>query len=55
MVVLLSFVQFVGRTDRFILKGGIGMFDIFLRSVFALKNFGFSDWMFIAVCGFSVL
>ena len=49
-----SFVWFVDWTDCFILEGGIGIFDIFLRSVFVPKNFGFSDCVFIAVCGFSV-
>ena len=47
MVVVLSFVWFMDWTDRFIHKGGIGIFDIFLRSVFVPKNFGFSDWVFI--------
>ena len=48
MVVVLSFVWFMDWTDRFIRKGGIGIFDIFfLRSVFVPKNFGFSDWVFI--------
>ena len=41
MVVLLSFEWSVDWTDRFILKGGIGIFYIFLRSVFVLKNLGF--------------
>ena len=27
--------------------GALGFFDIFLRSVFVPKNFGFSDWVFI--------
>ena len=54
MVVVLSFVGFVDSTDFFILEGGIGIFHIFLRSVFVPKNFGFSDCVFIAVCGFSV-
>ena len=54
MVVVLSFVWFVDWTDCFILEGGIGIFDIFLRSVFVPKNFGFSDCVFIAVHGFSV-
>ena len=41
MVVLLSFEWSVDWTDRFILKGGIGIFYTFLRSVFVLKNLGF--------------
>ena len=28
-------------------RGALGFFDIFLRSVFVPKNFGFSDWVFI--------
>ena len=39
MVVVLSFVGFVDSTDFFILEGGIGIFHIFLRSVFVPKNF----------------
>ena len=54
LVVVLSFVGFVDWTDFFILEGGIGIFHIFLRSVFVPKNFGFSDCMFVAICGFSV-
>ena len=46
MVVVLSFVWFMDWTDRFI-RGALGFFDIFLRSVFVPKNFGFSDWVFI--------
>ena len=48
-----SFVWFVDWTDSFILEGGHWNFR-YLRSVFVPKNFGFSDCVFIAVCGFSV-
>ena len=48
-----SFVWFVDWTDCFILEGGHWNFR-YLRSVFVPKNFGFSDCVFIAVCGFSV-
>ena len=41
MVILLSFEWSVDWTDRFILKGGIGIFYTFLRSVIVLKNLGF--------------
>ena len=37
----MKFEWSVDWTDRFILKGGIGIFSIFLRSVFVLKNLGF--------------
>ena len=39
--VLLSFVWFVDWTDRFILKGGIGIFYIFFEIGFCAKEFRF--------------
>ena len=41
MVVVLSFVWFMDWTDRFIHKGGIGIFDIFFRIGFCAMEFWF--------------
>ena len=37
------------------LREALGFSIFFLRSGFVLKNFAFLDWVFIAVCRFSVL
>ena len=41
MVVVLSFVWFMDWTDRFIHKGGIGIFDIFFKIGSCAKEFWF--------------